>query len=30
MYTVPIPDEALEANGKLIQNSLPGKRQPAN
>ena len=30
MYTVPIPDEAMEANGKLIQNTLPGKRQPAN
>ena len=28
LYTVPIPDEALQANGKLVQNSLPEKRQP--
>ena len=28
LYTVPIPDEALQANGKLVQNSLPEKRLP--
>ena len=26
MYTVPIPDEAIQENGKLVQNDLPGKR----
>ena len=26
MYTVPIPDEAIQENGKLVQNELPGKR----
>ena len=26
MYTVPIPDEALQENPKLLQNELPGKR----
>lgn len=30
LYTVPIPDEALQANGKLIQNRLPEKRLPVN
>ena len=28
LYTVPIPDEALELNNKLEQNELPGKRTP--
>jgi hypothetical protein len=28
LYTVPIPDEALEMNSKLEQNKLPGKRTP--
>lgn len=28
LYTVPIPDEALELNSSLVQNPLPGKRQP--
>lgn len=28
MYTVPIPDEALELNSSLVQNDLPGKRTP--
>lgn len=28
MYTIPIPDEALQANGKLIQNHLPENRLP--
>ena len=27
MYTVPIPDEAKEENGQLLQNELPGKRE---
>ena len=26
MYTIPIPDEAMQENNKLIQNELPGKR----
>lgn len=26
MYTVPIPDEAIQENSKLKQNELPGKR----
>lgn len=26
MYTVPIPEEALQENNKLLQNELPGKR----
>ncbi|MBR4989260.1 MAG: RagB/SusD family nutrient uptake outer membrane protein [Bacteroidaceae bacterium] len=26
MYTVPIPDEAMQENSKLVQNELPGKR----
>ena len=26
LYTVPIPDEALQSNASLIQNELPGKR----
>ncbi len=30
MYTIPIPDEALEKNGKLKQNPLPQKRMPIN
>ena len=25
MYTVPIPDEALQSNGELVQNELPSK-----
>lgn len=28
MYTVPIPDEAMQENGKLVQNELPGERKP--
>lgn len=28
LYTVPIPDEALQSNGELVQNELPGKRTP--
>lgn len=28
LYTVPIPDEALQMNGALEQNELPGKRVP--
>jgi hypothetical protein len=28
LYTVPIPDEALEMNPSLEQNKLPGKRLP--
>lgn len=28
LYTVPIPDEALEMNSKLEQNELPSKRMP--
>ena len=28
LYTVPIPDEALQMNGSLQQNELPGKRVP--
>ena len=27
-YTVPIPDEAMEANAALKQNELPSKREP--
>ena len=26
LYTVPIPDEALQSNASLVQNELPGKR----
>lgn len=26
MYTVPIPDEAMDSNGELVQNKLPAKR----
>ena len=26
MYTIPIPDEAMQENSKLVQNELPGKR----
>ncbi len=26
LYTVPIPDEALQSNKSLVQNELPGKR----
>ncbi|MBR7134001.1 MAG: RagB/SusD family nutrient uptake outer membrane protein, partial [Bacteroidaceae bacterium] len=29
-YTLPIPDEAMEMNGSLIQNELAGKRYPEN
>ena len=25
MYTIPIPDEALQSNGELVQNELPSK-----
>lgn len=28
LYTVPIPDEALQSNSSLVQNELPGKRVP--
>lgn len=28
MYTVPIPDEALQSNSSLVQNELPSKRIP--
>ena len=28
LYTIPIPDEALQSNNSLEQNELPGKRQP--
>ncbi len=28
LYTVPIPDEALQSNSSLVQNELPDKRQP--
>ena len=28
LYTVPIPDEALQSNVELVQNELPGKRTP--
>ena len=28
LYTVPVPDEALQMNGELEQNELPGKRVP--
>ena len=28
LYTIPIPDEAMEMNAKLEQNELPGKRLP--
>ena len=28
MYTVPIPNEAMQKNGKLVQNPLPEKRSP--
>lgn len=30
MYTIPIPTEALEKNGKLKQNPLPEERKPIN
>lgn len=30
MYTIPIPNEAMEKNGKLKQNPLPAERQPIN
>lgn len=26
MYTIPIPDEALQENASLVQNKLPGRR----
>jgi hypothetical protein len=26
LYTIPIPDEALQSNSSLEQNELPGKR----
>ena len=26
LYTIPIPDEALQSNASLVQNELPGKR----
>ena len=28
LYTIPIPDEALQSNSSLVQNELPGKRVP--
>ncbi len=28
LYTIPIPDEAMQSNSSLEQNELPGKRQP--
>ena len=28
LYTIPIPDEALQSNNSLEQNELPGKRLP--
>lgn len=28
LYTVPLPDEALNMNSSLVQNELPGKRVP--
>lgn len=28
LYTIPIPTEAMDKNGKLIQNELPEKRSP--
>lgn len=28
LYTVPLPDEALQSNSALVQNELPGKRTP--
>ena len=28
LYTIPIPDEALQSNSSLEQNELPGKRLP--
>ena len=28
LYAVPIPDEALQSNGSLVQNELPSKRVP--
>jgi hypothetical protein len=30
MYTIPIPDEAMQENTKLEQNELPEKRNPEN
>ena len=30
MYTIPIPDEALQANGELVQNELAAKRAPVD
>ena len=30
MYTIPIPDEAIQENTKLEQNELPEKRNPEN
>ena len=26
LYTIPIPDEAIQSNASLVQNELPGKR----
>ena len=26
MYTIPIPDEAIQENGQLVQNELPDER----
>ena len=28
LYTLPIPDEAMNMNSSLVQNELPGKRTP--
>ena len=28
LYTVPIPEEAIQSNNSLVQNELPGKRLP--
>jgi hypothetical protein len=28
LYTIPIPDEAIQSNSSLVQNELPGKRVP--
>lgn len=28
LYTIPLPDEAMQSNSSLIQNELPGKRLP--
>ncbi len=27
LYTIPVPDEAMEENPQLVQNELPGKRE---